>query len=153
MGSWHTLLTQLFQLMHLNSQEGELLNAYLMHLHDYIKHSDDNGDQQSHRQALNATFLYQHNLCFYITGPGKCIFIWAKLLKGFFSTKWPPYVLTSHHENIWWYYFLQYTTYFYRCLPIFYIKIQNSCKGAAKNKLVQFVLKGVSLKEGALPHI
>jgi len=26
---------------------------------------------------------------FYITGPGKRMFIWAKSLKGFFQTKWP----------------------------------------------------------------
>jgi len=33
---------------------------------------------------------------FYITGPDKCMFIQAKLLKGFFQTKRPPYVLTGH---------------------------------------------------------
>jgi len=33
------------------------------------------------------------------------------------------------------------------------MKIQNSSKGSAKNKPVQFVLKGISGKEGILPHI
>jgi len=81
------------------------------------------------------------------------MFILSNSLKGFFQTQGPPYVLTGHHYNIRWYYFLWYPTYFYRCLPIFYMKIQNSCKGAAKNKPVQFVLKGVLLKEGVVPHI
>ncbi len=34
---------------------------------------------------------------FYITGPGKHMFIWANLLKGFFQTQGPPYVLMGHH--------------------------------------------------------
>jgi len=44
-------------------------------------------------------------------------------------------------------------TYFYRCVPLIYMKIKQVYKGLAKNKLVQFVSKEVSYKQYPIPNI